>query len=85
MLNNIFITDIETILEVYELAKSHGKKEGDNVQAEFNEVIKRHPEKFGYLGATEMDKDLLGGNLRESGLKIINLSEINKKSNGKTL
>jgi len=70
-MNNIFITDIDTILEVYELAKNNGKKEGDNIQEEFTEIMKRYPEKFKYLGVTEMDKDLLLGNIREETKKKV--------------
>ena len=71
--------DIDTALEIFELAKSHGKKAGDNCQVEFDEIKKKYPEKFKDLGITNQDVDLLTGNLREKGLKILNLKEIERR------
>jgi len=80
-MNNLFMLDIDTYIEIMEeaikLGKERGKKEGENLEVEFFEVA----EKLGklnnikHLGQTEMDKDLLLGNLREEGIKIFNLDE----------
>ena len=78
-LQSLFITDIGTTLEIFELAKSRGKKAGDNCQDEFLEILKNKPDKFTYLGDTEQDIDLIGGNLRERGLKILNIKEIERR------
>ena len=42
---------------------------------EFAEVYNRHPEWIKPLGATDQDIDLMVGNLRERGLKILNINE----------
>jgi len=67
--------DIDTVIEVFELAKSHGKKQGDNCQEEFEEVLKKKKDKFKLLGTGSKDLDLLTGDLREQGKKVFNLNE----------
>ncbi|MHA1437893.1 MAG: hypothetical protein ACTSPD_09980 [Promethearchaeota archaeon] len=81
--NHLFAINIDTYLEIIELAKKHGKKPGDSMQEEFIEVIKKKKAK--YLGGTNKDKDLLTGDLREEGLRILNLDELQRKkdNNGK--
>lgn len=37
----IWVTDIDIMLEVYELAKKRGKKAGDSVEKEFLEIVKK--------------------------------------------
>ena len=71
--------DIDTYLEIIELGLKHGKKPGDSLQEEFEEVLKKKKGKIKYLGATNKDIDLLTGNLREEGLNVINLNEIERK------
>ena len=80
-MNNLFMLDINTYIKIMEeaikLGKERGKKAGDNLEVEFFEVA----EKLGklnnikHLGQTEMEKDLLIGNLREEGIKIFDLDE----------
>jgi len=80
-MNNLFMLDIDTYIEIMEeaiiLGKERGKKEGEDISQEFFEVA----EKLGklnnikHLGQTEMDKDLLIGNLREEKIKIFDLDE----------
>lgn len=36
-----WLTDIDTIMKVYGLAKQRGKKPGDNIQQEFFEVMEK--------------------------------------------
>ena len=78
---SVWMTDIETILEVYELAKQHGKKPGDSIEEEFIEIMKKKQIKP--IGSTDQDIDMLTGNLRENGIKVRNLKEDerNKKQN----
>ena len=71
--------DIDTYLEIVELAYKHGKKAGDSLQAEFEEVLKMKKDKIKYLGATNKDADLLTGDVREQGLNILNLNEIERQ------
>jgi len=78
-MKNMWLLDLDTVIEIFELAKKHGKKEGDNIQAEFDEIMKKYPDKFKYLGNTNKDIDLLTGDLREKGLKILNLNEEKRK------
>lgn len=72
----VWQTDVETMMEIFDLALKHGKKTGDNIQDEFIEIYKQKKEKFQLLGCTDQDIDLLAGNLREEGKKVINLNEI---------
>lgn len=78
-----WLTDIDTIMEVYELAEKHGKKAGDNIDSEFLEIMKKRKKKIKYLGTTDQDIDMLTGNLRESGKKILNLNEIQRRNRRK--
>ena len=73
--------DDKTFLEIFKLAKQHGKKVGDSMQAEFEEIYKRSPKKFRLLGATDQDIDMITGNLREQGKKVINLHEEDRRKN----
>jgi hypothetical protein len=77
------INDIQVILEIYDRAIKNGKKEGDSCQEEFNQLLKEKPEAFTFLGTCEEDADLLAGNLREKGLKILNINEIGKSKRNK--
>ena len=90
-MNNLFMLDIDTYIEIMEeaikLGKERGKKEGDNIEVEFFEIAAKlgKMEKIQHLGQTEMDKGLITGNLREEGLKILDLDEEKRrKQNGKT-
>lgn len=79
--NYVWTTDVITMTEVYELAIKHGKKEGESIEDEFFEVMKKKKDKFKCLGTTDKDSDLLTGDLREAGLKVLNLNEIERKKN----
>lgn len=82
-MNKLYITDIETTLKIFELAKKHGKKAGDNIQDEFDEIRKQYPDKFQFLGKTDKDKDLLCGDLRENGIRVINPDEEKRRNENK--
>ena len=88
-MNNLYLINPEDYLTIMEeaiiLGKERGKKEGDNLEVEFFEVA----EKLGklnnikHLGQTEMEKDLLIGNLREEKIKIFDPDEEKRrKQNG---
>jgi len=81
-MNNIWTLDLDTVIEIYDLAMAHGKKPGDSMQEEFDEVLKNKPDRFTFLGniGEDMDVDLLVGNLREKGLKILNLKETDRRN-----
>ena len=74
-----WLVDPDAILEIIELAQQHGKKEGDNMQAEFEEILKKKPDKFKLLGATDKDVDMITGELRERGKRILNIKEIDRR------
>lgn len=76
--NLIWQADIDTILEVYELAKQRGKKPGDDISKEFLEIMKKKNIKP--IGTTDKDIDLLAGDLREEGKKVLNLKEIERRN-----
>jgi hypothetical protein len=84
-LNNLFWIDRETYLKIIELAKQHEKQTGESIQEEFDEIKNLYPEKFKFLGTTDMDKDLLLGNLREeTKLKILDLTQHSEQKDDKT-
>jgi len=75
-MNKLFTLNIDTYLEIYELAIKNGKVAGQNMQEEFNTIMKQKPDKFKYLGTIEQDKEMLKGNLRENGIyKILDLTK----------
>jgi hypothetical protein len=83
-MNNLWTINISDYLEIMEeaivLGKERGKKEGDNLEQEFFEIARRKNKMPKPLGATEMDKDLILGNLREeTKLKILDLTKKEKK------
>lgn len=76
--NLVWAIGLETYLEIIELATKHGKKAGDSMQEEFEEVLKKKKDKFKLLGGTNKDVDLITGDLREEGQNILNLNELNR-------
>jgi len=80
--NLAWAIDVETYLEIVELAIKHGKKSGDNMHEEFEEILKKKKDKFELLGGTDKDIDLITGDLREKGLKILNIKEIHRRKKG---
>jgi len=89
-MNKLFAMNISIYLEAIELAQKNGKVAGDSIEKELITIIQKHKEEVTYLGETEKDKDLIVGDLRENGLKILNLDEIERQKklkeeqNGKT-
>lgn len=77
-MNYIWNLNIDQYIEVYELAKANGKKPGDSMEDEFLIVMNKHNLKP--IAETNYDKDLLLGNLREEGLKIATLDDLNKQN-----
>lgn len=67
------------MLEIFELGKKNGKNPGESCQEEFEIILKQKPDKFTYIGNTTSDVDMITGNLREKGLKILNLKEIERR------
>ena len=86
-MNNIWTTSISDFLEIYEeaikLGKERGKKEGDNLEQEFFEIANKKNKIPKHIGQTEMDKDLLVGNLRENGHKILDIDELNRRKDNR--
>lgn len=75
----LYMTDVSTMIEVYELAKERGKKSGDNIQAEFIEIMSKKQDKFKILGTTDKDIDMLTGELRDRKMNVLNLKEIDRR------
>jgi hypothetical protein len=79
-MNGVWILkSMDAYLLMYDKAVAHGKKPGDSMQEEFQEVLKEHPEWFDFKGTTEDDIDVITGNLREQGKKIFNLNEYERQ------
>jgi len=77
-MNDMWLITPEIYEEIINLALSHGKKTGDSMQEEFEEIRKKHSE-IQHLGSTEKDIDMLTGELRDRGQKILNLNEEERK------
>ena len=78
-MNKLFAMNISIYLEAIELAQKNGKVAGDSIEKELITIIQKHKEEVTYLGETEKDKDLIVGDLRENGLKILDLDEIERQ------
>ncbi len=87
-MNNIWSVSIDDYITIMEeaivLGKQRGKKPGDNLEQEFFEIAKKKNKLPKYIGQTEMDKDLLLGNMREEGLKVTSLEELQKRNETKS-
>ena len=69
--NALWLTDIDTTIEMYQLAKD----ENISLQEAFEKILKKKRDKIKFLGTTEKDGDLLTGDLREKGQRILNINE----------
>lgn len=78
-MNNVWQITAEIYCEICELAMSHGKKPGESMQEEFEEVYKKHNKDIKHLGTTEKDIDQLTGDLREEGKRVLNINEIERR------
>ena len=70
------IKNLEAYEMIIELALANGKIAGQSMKEEFEQVHQEHPEWFEVIGQTDLDVDLLGGELRERGLKVFNFNEL---------
>lgn len=73
------INDVRAIPLIKQLCYKNCKKAGEGVAEEAVEVSKRHPEWVTIIGSTDYDADMLTGNLRERGMKILNLNELKRR------
>jgi hypothetical protein len=69
----------KAIVLAMQLAYKNGKSAGDGMAEELNEVARRHPEWVEFLGNTEADADKITGDLREEGMKVLNIEEEKRK------
>ncbi len=81
-MNNAYLMTIDDYLKIVDMAKKKGKKVGDSMQEEFKEYLKT-VKNLKKLGKVDIDIDMLAGNLREQGLKIFNMKEINYREESK--
>jgi hypothetical protein len=70
---------LDAYFAIYELAISRGKKPGESMQKEFDEILEQHPEWFELLGDIDQDVDQITGNLREKGFNVVNPHEIDRR------
>lgn len=77
------IHDLDAYFEIVELAKQNGKKPGESMQEEFEIILKKRPEAFQLLGVSDKDVDMMTGDLREKGMKILNISEVDRIADNK--
>lgn len=70
---------LDDYYEILKLAKLNGKKEGDSIETELLEILKK--KNIYPFGITNIDIDMFTGNLREQGYKVLNLKEIERQKN----
>jgi hypothetical protein len=68
-----WLTDFDTIMKVYDLAKKRGKKTGDNIQQEFFEVMENVDSHIKLLGQANKE------NIESLADRVI--KEIERKKN----
>ena len=77
----MYIIPATVLLEIYEdavkLARSRGKKTGEDFGEELFEIAKKKGvyNQIQFIGVSKQDASMLTGNLREEGKKILNLNE----------
>ena len=76
-MNEVWNLSVDEVLEIYEIARKNGKKPGDSIEKELKQYMKEKNRKP--LGETDQDLDQITGNLREEGLKVLNLNEIKRR------
>ena len=74
------LKSLDVYFLVYELAIKHGKKPGDSMEQEFEEIRQQYPDQFQYIGESEQDADQIIGNLRENGANIFNPHEVDRRN-----
>lgn len=72
------INELKAIPLMYQLGYKNRKKSGAGLAEEAIEVSKRHPSWVTILGTTKQDAGMITGNLREQGIKILNLQELQR-------
>lgn len=75
----ILALELDIYLELVEYAKKMGIKEGENMEKAITQFAKENPKKITVIATTEKDIDLLTGNLREMGFKVLNIKEEERK------
>ena len=68
---------------MYQLGYKNSKPEGAGLAKEAIEVARRHPEWVELIGSTNMDADMLTGEIRDldPSVKVLNLNEEKRKNN----
>ena len=70
------IKNIEAYAMILERALANGKIAGQSMKEEFDQVIQEHPEWFEIVGETDLDVDMLTGELRDRGVRVFNFNEL---------
>lgn len=82
--NFLYMVDVEILSEIIDLAIKHGKKPGDSMEEEFKEVVAKYKDRVRLIGSTDKDVDLLTGDCREAGLRVLNPHEYDKRKSDDT-
>jgi hypothetical protein len=70
-----WLMDIKDYLEIVELAKANGKKAGDDMTEEFQEILKRKAHKIKLLGITDKGKKGIVKDFKDKGYNILDLTD----------
>ena len=71
-MNQIWRLSVDDYLEIVELAKQHGKKPGDSMEAELREVMEKKNIKP--AGCTELTKEEILREVTSKGQKVLHMN-----------
>ena len=78
-MNNVWNLNFDEYFEICKRARGNGKKAGDSMEEELVQYMKEKNRKP--IAKTNKDLDQLTGDLREEGLKVLNVNEIERRIN----
>lgn len=76
-MNILYSLTVDQYLELMDLAILNGKVAGELMDEEFEVIVNKYNLKP--IGSTELDLDMLTGEMRDSGIKVTNINELERQ------
>lgn len=76
-MNDIWMMTADDYIEIVKRAKDLGLKEGESMEEVLKEYMKEKNQKP--IAKTNKDLDVLCGDMREEGMKVLNMNELKNK------
>lgn len=77
-MNDVWSLSVDDYLEIVKRSRELGIKTGESMEEVLKEYMKEKGQKP--IGKTDKDLDLLSGELREEGVKVLNMNELKRKN-----